>query len=54
MTVIAPLILTISDVRLARFLVRNPIKNTTMNIMYVRVPSGAKAIWPLVDGCFER
>ena len=54
MPVSQPLMLEVRDMRIAQFLVSNPQKNQSHKFMWVFLPSGAKAPWMLVDGCFDR
>ncbi len=40
------------DAKIAKFLLSNPVKNTTMLFMWLRYEN-THCAWMLVDGCFE-
>ncbi len=50
---IRPIEAITSDRRLARFLLSNPTKNTTMLFIWLTCEN-VKGAWMLVDGAFER
>ncbi len=48
-----PIVAETKDDKLAKFLLSNPQKNTSMLFMWLTV-NGAQCVWMIVDGAFNK